>query len=583
MAAAFDIVIRNGTVVDGTGAAPFAADVAIKDGIIAAVGKVDGEGAEEIDAKGQLVTPGFIDVHTHYDGQVTWSNRLAPSSRHGVTTAVMGNCGVGFAPCRPQDHDRLIELMEGVEDIPGVVMREGLPWAWESFPEYLDFLQDRKFDMDIAAYLPHAPLRVYVMGERAAQREDATDADIAQMQSIAKEAIAAGALGFATSRSINHKSINGELIATYGAAERELQGIMGALKEADAGVLQLLSDFDEPEKEFQMLNRLMEKSGRPMTFSLLQLPDSPDRWRGVLADAEKAAAEGKTVTPQVCGRPVGVLAGLELSTNPFTFCPSYEEVADLPLAERVERMRDPELRARIVAEYPTLSWEPISRPMASPHVMYPLTEDVDYEPRPDENLEALAKKTGVPVGEYLYDYILQDDGKTIIYIPFANFCDGTLSAVEGMLRSAITIPGLGDGGAHCGAICDASLPTYLLVRWTGETEGPLSLPRMVKSLTLDCAKTVGLNDRGQLAVGLKADVNVIDIDNLRLKRPHIVYDLPKGRGRLDQESEGYTTTIVSGVVTYRNGVETGTLPGRLVRGAQGEPTAKHAAAEAALA
>jgi N-acyl-D-aspartate/D-glutamate deacylase len=583
VATAFDIVIRNGTVVDGTGAAPFAADIAIRQGAIVAVGIVDGQGTEEIDARGQLVTPGFVDVHTHYDGQATWSNRLSPSSRHGVTTAVMGNCGVGFAPCRPQDHDRLIELMEGVEDIPGVVMREGLPWAWESFPEYLDFLEQRHFDMDVAAYLPHAPLRVYVMGERAARREDATDADIEQMQAIAREAIEAGALGFATSRSINHKSINGELIATYGAAERELQGIMGALKEADAGVLQLLSDFDEPEQEFQMLNRLMETSGRPMTFSLLQLPDSPDRWRGVLADAEKAAAAGKSVTPQVCGRPVGVLAGLELSTNPFTFCPGYKDIADLPLAQRLERMRDPALRARIVAEYPTLSWEPISRPMAAPHVMYPLTEDVDYEPRSDCNMEALARQAGVPVGEYLYDYILQDDGKAIIYIPFANFCDGTLSAVEGMLRSDITIPGLGDGGAHCGAICDASLPTYLLMRWTGETEGPLSLPQMIRSLTLDSARTVGLHDRGRIAVGFKADVNVIDIDNLRLKRPHIVYDLPKGRGRLDQEAEGYTATIVSGTIASRRGVATSALPGRLVRGAQDDPTAGRATAQATLA
>ena len=569
----YDMVIRNGTVIDGTGAAPFKADVAIQDGTIAKIGKIADQGREEIDAKGCIVTPGFVDVHTHYDGHVTWSNRLVPSSNHGVTTAVMGNCGVGFAPARPDAHETMIELMEGVEDIPGVVMREGIPWAWETFPEYLDFVAAREYDMDVAAYVPHAPLRVYVMGERALRREEATPDDIAGMRRLAKEAVEAGAIGFATSRTINHKSIRGENIPTYTSAEAELQGIAAGLKEAGSGIMQMISDFDNPAEDFAMIRRVAEQNERRLTFSLMQMPEAPDKWLQILTDAEKAAAEGMPLTAQVCGRPVGVFSGLELSTNPFTFCPSYKAIAGLPLAERVAKMRDPEVRAQITSEYPTTSWEPISNAMAAAQIMFPVSEKPEYMPPLSENMAALAERAGVPVAEYLYDYLLQNDGQAIIYQPFLNYCEGNADVIETMLRSAVTIPGLGDGGAHCSVICDASLPTYLLQRWTGEAEGPLSLPQIVKALTSDCARAVDLNDRGRLAEGMKADINVIDIDNIDLKRPEMVYDLPLGGGRLNQKSTGYVATIVSGTITYRNGIATGALPGRLVRGTRpdGQP------------
>jgi N-acyl-D-amino-acid deacylase len=576
----FDLVIRNGLVIDGTGSAPFKADVAVRDGKIARIGAIDGTGAEELDAKGCIVTPGFIDVHTHYDGHVTWTDRLVPSSNHGVTTAVMGNCGVGFAPARPTDHETMIELMEGVEDIPGVVMREGIPWAWESFPEYLDFIEKRQYDMDVAAYFPHAPLRVYVMGERALRREKATGEDIAEMRRLAKEAVEAGAIGFATSRTINHKSIRGENIPTYTSAEEELKGIAQGLEDAGSGVMQLISDFENPHEEFAMIRRVAEGNDRRLTFSLLQSMDAPNKWRQVLANAEQAAAEGMRVTAQICGRPVGVLSGLELSTNPFTFCPSYKVIADLPLNERVARLREPEVRAQITAEYPATSWEPISNAMAAAQVMFPVGDNLEYMPQLSENMVALAERAGVPVAQYLYDYLLEYDGQSIIYQPFLNYYEGTADAIETMLRSAVTVPGLGDGGAHCSAICDASLPTYLLMRWTGADDGPLSLPAMVKSLTADCAAAVELNDRGRLVEGLKADINVIDVDNLTLQRPEMVYDLPLGGGRLNQRSSGYVVTIVSGQVTYRNGAATGALPGRLVRGTR--PDGK-SACKAALA
>lgn len=562
----FDIVIRNGTVIDGTGRVPFKADVAVKDGKIAKIGVIESGAAEEIDAMGCIVTPGFIDIHTHYDGHVTWTNRLVPSSNHGVTTAVMGNCGVGFAPARSTDHETMIQLMEGVEDIPGVVMRAGIPWKWETFPEYLDFVASREYDMDVAAYFPHAPLRVYVMGERALHHELANPEDIAEMRRLATEAIKAGALGFATSRTINHKSVNGENIPSYTAAEDELKGIAQGLDDAGSGLMQLISDFENPREDFAMIRRVAEENGRRLTFSLMQTPEDPGRWRTVLTDAETAAAEGLPVTAQICGRPIGILSGLKLSTNPFSFCPSYEKIAELPLDERLAKLRDPAVRAQITSEYPALSWKPISRVMAAPQVMFPVLEDMEYMPPLDQNMAAIAGKAGKPVAEFLYDYLLQDNGKAIIYQPFANYCDGNSKVIEAMLKSKITVPGLGDGGAHCGIICDASQPTYLMMRWTSEAEGPLSLPQMVKSLTSDCAAAVELNDRGRLEEGLKADINVIDIDRLELKSPEMVYDLPLGGGRLNQKASGYVATMVSGAVTYRNGEATGALPGRLVRG-----------------
>jgi N-acyl-D-aspartate/D-glutamate deacylase len=566
MSAEFDLVVRGGTIYDGSGGEPYVADVGTRHGTIAQVGKVAARGDEEIDATGLIVTPGFVDIHTHYDGHATWSNRLYPSSNHGVTTAVMGNCGVGFAPCRPEDHDKLITLMEGVEDIPGIVMAEGLPWMWESFPSYLDFLEERRFDMDVAAYLPHAPLRLYVMGDRAMTREPATVEEIAEMQRLTSEAVNAGALGFATSRSINHKAKDGRLTPSYAAVEDELHGITAGLARAGKGIFQVISDFDEPENEFAMLRRVAEGSGRRMTFTLLQMSHAPNRWRTVLTAAERASAEGVPITAQACGRPVGVLAGLELSVNPFTFCPAYSEIVGLPFEERLSALRDPALRDRLIAEYPCSSWEPVAALLTQPESMYRLSEDLNYEPKAEQSIAAQAERQGVPVARLLYDLLIEDDGRGLFYMPGANFVDNDISAVENMMRSDVVVPGLGDGGAHCGFICDASLPTYNLLRWAGVGWGKLTLPGMIRSLTADCARAVELNDRGRVAPGMRADLNVIDLDRLALGRPHMIYDLPSGGGRLQQEARGYVATIVAGVVTYREGEATGALPGRLVRG-----------------
>lgn len=566
MATDYDLIIRGGAVHDGSGGEPFVADVAVRDGLIAGIGAVTGTAAEEIDATGLIVTPGFIDVHTHYDGHATWSDRLQPSSAHGVTTAVIGNCGVGFAPCRPDDHAKLITLMEGVEDIPGIVMTEGLPWTWESFPSYLDFLAQRRFDMDVAAYLPHAPLRLYVMGERALTREPANDADIAEMRRLTQEAVEAGALGFATSRSINHKASDGRLTPSYAAVEDELVGIADGLARAGRGIFQAISDLDDPEEDFAMLRRVAEGSGRRMTFSLLQMRNAPDRWRTVLDAAERAVAEGMAITAQVCGRPVGLLVGLELSVNPFSFCPAYHEVADLPLEARLAALRDPAQRARIVAEYPVLSWEPVSAALVASEFIFELTDDLDYEPRAEDSMAAQAGRLGISAADHMYGLMVAGDGRHIFYIPAANFVDNRRDAIDASMRSAVTVPGLCDGGAHCGSICDASLPTYNLLRWTKDRSGKLSLPGMIRSLTADCARAVDLGDRGRIAIGLHADLNIIDLDRLALGRPHMVYDLPTGGGRLTQAASGYVATIVAGEVTYRDGVATGNLPGRLVRG-----------------
>ena len=567
MSGTTDLVIRGGTVVDGTGGDLRVADVAISSGRIVAVGKVDVRGREEIDAQGKIVTPGFVDIHTHYDGHATWSQQLNPSSAHGVTTVVMGNCGVGFAPCRPDDHDRLVRLMEGVEDIPAPVMTEGLPWNWESFPQYLDSLAQRSFDMDVAAYLPHAPLRVYVMKERGVAREKATPDDIAKMQRLAFEAAKAGAIGFSTSRSLNHKASDGSPTPSLCAAEDELQGIAAGLRAAGAGVLQMISDFDEPEHEFDMVERVAATSGRPLSLSLMQVQREPDRWRYLLERIEQANQRQLEIRAQVCGRPVGVLTGLELSFNTFSFCPSYKAISALPLAERVAAMRNPELRAKIISEYPVLSWEPMAPTLTYLDRLYVMDEYPEYEPRPEKSIAAQAAARGVAPAELAYDLLLQEEGKTIFYIPIANWAFNRIDEAEIMLKHPNTILGLGDGGAHCGLICDASLTTHMLTRWVNNNDKrTMPLQDAVRALTSSTTGAVKLADRGIIAPGMRADLNVIDLDRLRLHRPEMVYDLPKGGGRLHQRADGYDATIVAGEVTYRNGVATGALPGRLVRG-----------------
>ena len=579
MEKAFDLVIRGGTVVDGTGAEAFEADVAVKDGRIAAVGRIAGSGVEEIDAGGQLVTPGFVDIHTHYDGQATWDGRMQPSSWHGVTTVVMGNCGVGFAPCRPDDHDRLIRLMEGVEDIPFPVLAEGLPWNWESYPDYLEGLAKRRFDVDIGSQLPHAALRVFVMGQRGVDREPATEADIEAMAAIAKRAMEVGAIGFGTSRTLNHRSSDGSPIATLTAGEDELTGIALGMAAAGKGVLQVVSDFNDPAEEFAMLRRIVERSGRPLSFSLLQSPRDPEQWRDMLRYMSDAKAAGLQIRAQVATRPVGVLFGLELTVNPFSTHPSYRAIKDLPLADRVARLRDPGFRAQLLAEEAESPRAPGLSPMRSWERMYPMgKEDPDYEPTPDHSIAAMAAERGVDAYVIALDHMLdggEGNGRGMIYLPLLNYAQNTLDPAYQMLQHDCVVPGLSDGGAHVGMICDGSFPTTNIVHWTRDrTRGPkLSLEKMVKGQCRDTAETVGLFDRGVIQPGYRADLNVIDYARLRLKAPSVAYDLPTGGRRLVQRAEGYTATVVAGEVTYRDGTPTDALPGRLLRGAQAAPTA----------
>ncbi|HEY2753448.1 N-acyl-D-amino-acid deacylase family protein [Phenylobacterium sp.] len=575
MEKAYDLVIRGGNIVDGTGAKPFAADVAIKDGVIAAVGKVAGSGAEEIDARGQLVTPGFVDIHTHYDGQATWDERMQPSSWHGVTTVVMGNCGVGFAPCKPRDHDRLIRLMEGVEDIPFPVLADGLPWNWESYPDYLEGLSRRRFDVDIGSQLPHAALRVFVMGERGVNREPATVTDISAMGAIAKRAMEAGAIGFGTSRTLNHRSSDGSPIATLTAGEDELTGIAMGMAAAGRGVLQVVSDFNDPAEEFAMLRRIVEASRRPLSFSLVQSPREPEQWRFMLDRMSEAKAAGLQIRAQVATRPVGVLFGLELTANPFSSHPSYRAIKDLPLAERVARLRDPEFRRRLLSEEAESARAPGLSPMRAWERIYPMGAEPDYEPTPDHSLAAIAAERGVDPYELALDHMLLRDGRGMLYLPLLNYAQNTLDPAYEMLQHDCVVPGLSDGGAHVGMICDGSFPTTNIVHWTRDrTRGPkLPLEKMIKAQCRDTAETVGLYDRGVIARGYRADLNVIDYDRLKLKAPSVAYDLPTGGRRLIQRAEGYTATLVAGQVTYRDGEPTEALPGRLLRGGQAAPAA----------
>ncbi|HEY3949709.1 N-acyl-D-amino-acid deacylase family protein [Phenylobacterium sp.] len=575
----WDLVIRGGNVVDGSGGPGFEADVAVKDGVIAAVGRVSGSGAEEIDARGKLVIPGFVDIHTHYDGQATWDERLQPSSWHGVTSVVMGNCGVGFAPCRPADHDRLIRLMEGVEDIPFPVLADGLPWNWESYPDYLDALSSRRFDVDVGSQLPHAALRVYVMGQRGVDREPATQADIAAMGAIAKRAMEAGALGFGTSRTLNHRSSDGSPIATLTAGEDELTGIALGMAAAGRGVLQVVSDFNDPVEEFAMLRRVVEASGRPLSFSLLQSPRDPEQWRLMLDQMSEAKAAGLQMRAQVATRPVGVLFGLELTVNPFSSHPSYREIKALPLSERVARLRDPGFRARLLAEEAENARAPGLSPARAWDRIYPMGEDnPDYEPTPDRSIAAIAAERGADPYGVALDQMLdggEGNGRGMLYLPLLNYAQNSLEPAYRMLQHDCVVPGLSDGGAHVGMICDGSFPTTNLVHWTRDrTRGPkLPLEMMVKGQCRDTAETVGLFDRGLVQSGYRADLNVIDYDRLTLKAPQVAYDLPTGGRRLIQRAEGYEATIVAGQVTYRDGTPTGALPGRLLRGAQAAPAA----------
>ncbi len=566
-----DLVIRNGTVIDGTGAEPFQADIAIQDGKITAVGKVSARGREEIDAKGRIVTPGFIDPHSHYDAQVTWSSQITPSSWNGVTTTLIGNCGVGFAPCRPEERDMLVKLMEGVEDIPEVVLTEGLPWNWHSFPDYLNALEARPFDLDVATQVPHAAVRVYVMGKRGLDREPATAADAAAMARIAADGIKAGALGFSTSRTINHKTKAGELIPTLEAEEAELTTIARALHEIDAGWLQVISDFDDAASEFAMLRRLTAAAERPMAITILQRDAKPEEWRKITGWIAEANHAGVPMLGQVLTRPTGIILGFEVSQSPFSGRPSYDALMNQPFEARIAALRDPALRARIRAE--TCDDASLARRVSRWDRIFPMSDPPNYEPAPEDSVAAIAQRQARDPEDLAYDLLLADGGHTLMYRPLSNYTYGDLGSVHDMLTHDATIVGLGDGGAHVGILCDASAISTMLTHWTRDrTRGPkVSLPWAVKRVTRDSAFAIGLRDRGVLAPGYKADLNVIDYDGLRVSVPRVVYDLPSGGKRLIQTATGYDATIVSGVIVSRNGQATGALPGRLVRGAKAAP------------
>ncbi len=572
-----DLVIRGGLVVDGTGNEPFEADVAIRGNCIVEVVK-DGarlQGREEIDARGHIVTPGFVDPHTHYDGQVTWDNRLGPSSGHGVTTAIMGNCGVGFAPCRAGEQDTMIRLMEGVEDIPHPVLAAGLPWTWESFPEYLNALETLPHDIDFAAFVPHAPLRVYVMGERALRHETATAEDHARMAELLKQGMAAGALGFGTSQTIIHRSSDGEPIPTLAAEEAEYMALAMALKDAGTGLIQFVADWDEIEAVFGMLERLVERSGRPLTYTLAQSHTAPQRWRKQIAMTQAAASRGLNIKAQVIPRPVGMLMSHALTLNPFYSTPTYEKLMGLPFAARITELRKPEVRAQILSE--TNDADPKNKLGARVRNftdMYPLGSPPNYEPSASDSIEARAQAMGMLPEELAYDLLLEDDGQAILLLAAANYAEKNLDFAVELLRHPDVVLGLGDGGAHLGTICDASYTTFFLKEWPkhrDQGEARMDLPGVIRHLTRKPAELVGLRDRGLLAPGYKADINVINLDKLSLNRPEIAHDLPAGGRRLFQRAEGYAATLVNGRVIQRDGAITDELPGQLVRGAQSDP------------
>jgi N-acyl-D-amino-acid deacylase len=572
----YDLVIRNGTIVDGLGGELYVGDVGVKDGVIAAVGTVDGLGAEEIDATGLLVTPGFVDLHTHYDGQAIWSDRLNPSSAHGVTTVVMGNCGVGFAPCRHEDHDVLVDVMAGVEDIPGVVMTDGLPWTWETFPQYMDALDAGKRDIDVAAYLPHSPLRVYVMGQRGADREPATSDDMAKMRALASEAMESGALGFASSRLMIHKTQSGLPIPSYDAAREEILEIAKGVVDGGGGLIQFVPDVPAGgyQPVLQQVFDVAEDVGLPVTFTLAIGNAGDPMWPDAITmieNANKKAGGGTFFTAQLLPRPIGLVIGLELSANPFVLYPSYREIADLPLSERVAEMRKPEVRDRILADKPG-EGHPLMYLAQAWDWIFPLGEEPNYEPDRSNSIAARARARGVRPIEEAYDRLLDDEGHAMLLVTTSNFENYSLDTVGKLLHRDDVVLGLGDGGAHYGMICDASFPTYLLTHWVRDrASGRFTVPEAVRELTTVPARVAGLDDRGRVAVGYKADLNVIDHRALRLHKPAVTYDLPAGGRRLDQTADGYVATIVAGEVIARNGVPTDARPGKLIRGRQAAP------------
>jgi N-acyl-D-aspartate/D-glutamate deacylase len=567
-----DLVIRGGTLIDGTGAPARTADVAVADGRIVEVGRVGGAARRTFDADGLAVTPGFVDIHTHYDGQATWDPQLAPSSWHGVTTLVMGNCGVGFAPVRPDQHAFLIELMEGVEDIPGTALHEGIQWEWETFPQYLDALERRRFAVDLATQVPHGAVRAYVMGERGAKNEPATPEDIAAMAAIVREGVAAGALGFSTSRTIAHRAISGEPVPGTFAAEDELFGIGRAMGSLGRGIFEVAGagsageDIAAPKAELDWMRRLSAEIRRPVTFALLQVDAAPGLWRELLALSEAAARDGAQVYPQVAGRPFGMLVGHQTKIHPFALRPSFDALAALPFDERIRRLRDPETKRRILAEGKTA---PRSMLLAILHKFFPMGDPPRYEPTREESIAGIAEREGCDAEELLYDRMLARDGRELFLVPVLNYSEGSCDPIREMMLHPYAALGLGDGGAHCGIICDASIQTFVLTHWVRDrSRGPkLPVELAVRRMTRDTAVLYGFADRGTVEVGRRADLNVIDLAGLRLEPPRMVQDLPAGGQRFMQRARGYRATFVAGEQTLDRDEPTGALPGRLVRGA----------------
>jgi N-acyl-D-aspartate/D-glutamate deacylase len=577
-----DLVIRNGLLVDGTGGPPRRADVAVEGDRIAKVGTDLARGRRELDAEGVLVTPGFVDPHTHYDGQATWDPLLAPSAHHGVTTVAMGNCGVGFAPVAADRHQWLIAMMEGVEDIPGTALHEGLAWDWESFPEYLDALDRQPRTLDVGTHLPHAALRGYVMGDRGADPGlHPDDAEVERMATLLGEALDAGALGISTSRTERHRTSAGENLGTMRARQPELLAFAAVLRQRDAGVFQFLSDMfqttddDFARDEFELVAAFARTSGRPVSYTVQQDAAAPERWRDLLGLAAALQGEGLEVRAQVAPRPIGVLLGLEATVNIFTPIRAYARVARLPLAERVAALSDPALRRKILDGHAALTTGPDAFEgyafFGRFDEMYVLDDPVDYDLDPSRTLAALARQAGVEPREYAYDIQLRDGGRQLIYTPLANFADGNLDAVHAMITSPVAMFGLSDAGAHCGQICDGSMPTTFLSLWARDRAGQDGIPveQVVHHLTRRPAAHLGWHDRGVVSPGMLADLNVIDLDALECLAPRIATDLPAGGRRLLQAATGYRWTVKRGTVTFEDGAHTGELPGRLLRGAQG--------------
>jgi N-acyl-D-aspartate/D-glutamate deacylase len=575
-----DLLIRGGTVVDGTGGAPVEADVAVEDGRIVEVGRVRERARRVLDADGLLVTPGFVDVHTHFDGQATWDPHLTPSCWHGVTTAVLGNCGIGFAPARPDGHEWLIELMEGVEDIPGSALAEGIRWDWESFPEYLDALERIPRAVDIGTHVPHAAVRAYVMGRRA--HEDATDDELDAMHRIVVEALEAGALGFSTGRTTGHRDLRGRPVPGTHAPQEEVASLLGAVAEAGHGVFQLVpagiggieggDPLGSMDTELEWMIRLGRSAPNPITFLVMESNTHPDLWRPWFAAVREANTLGANLRPQVASRCFGVLMGHQSRMNPFRYTETYPKLAPLPLDERMVKLREPNVRATILAEAKVMTGAPYMDRLTPDQFahLFPLGDTLDYEPTADRSVAAIAARTGADPWDVTYDLLLGADGREFLLHPYLNYGRGSYDGLYEMLSDPMTVQGLGDGGAHSAIVCDASMTTYLLTHWVRDrTRGPrLPLPTAVKRLTHDTAELYGLTDRGTVEPGKRADLNVIDFDALQLRYPERVTDLPAGAGRLVQHADGYVETIVHGETVVAKGELTDAMPGRLVRGSR---------------